>query len=329
MHRAIVLLVLLNLATASAQAQKRQPGSEWLAHLAPLRSGDAQPFQFQEEIVAGPERLVAYVSWAPPDSRCVILCDRFDGLPLLVAVDGKAWLYDPIGGQIVLVRAEPQLLTRMVEEGIRSKWGICSDSRDPDSQITINVDLAGVMRHLAGGTEVRCAFDAASRTMRCSGEQRRAVLTGSAADAARPASFLFVDTSNGPNRFVGMRFGSFVFGGPVPSWHHAVNRDSLAARLPVVASADAARLPEDVRKRLDTMHAVFVNNGLFILRPALRDSVLRHTIEEHTPIHLDFNAIAANDTRMRDAWRAALHSQGFDLPALTEPELLPPQPWRQ
>ena len=69
----------------------------------------------------------------------MILFDRFDGLPLLVAVDGKAWVYNLITGHITLLHAEPQMLVRAEGDTMRNVWGF--DGTDPSgTSTTIDFD---------------------------------------------------------------------------------------------------------------------------------------------------------------------------------------------
>ena len=289
--------------------------------MAPLRTGDARAFSFRMDIDAMAEQLVAYCSWAPPDRRCLILCDRVDGLPLAVVVDGKAYMYDLIGGQILLIRTEPQLLTRVSDRGekVSFQWGVRGDFPDEASRTTIDVDFRGIMAGAARKDFDGLAVEREPRVATYRGFSKDFELRAAAGEPVVPELFV-LKMDNGSKR-VHMRFGSFVFGAAdVPAWHRPIDRVVLANQVPVVAVADIDAQPPEKRQRMETFRKLNAGGGLYILRPALRDDALRQRIEKNSPLKLDFDEIRRNDEKLRDPWRLALRRQGIDMPVPPDPD---------
>src|SRR5580704_17169807 len=102
----VITLTFALIANADAEAPADHP--KWISQVPVLASGDPKSFQFRANFEMLGIRMIAYVSWAPPDHRCVILSDGRDGLPLMLSVGGDAWIYDLIGGQILHCKSEPK-----------------------------------------------------------------------------------------------------------------------------------------------------------------------------------------------------------------------------
>jgi hypothetical protein len=278
-----------------------------------LRTGDPRAFQFRVDIEMMADQAVAYVSWAPPDRRCLIVSDRVDGLPLLIAVDGRAWVYDLIGGQIVRIRAEPSVLARIRGDVLQLRWGIRADFPDEDSRTTIDVDLGGVMRELGRQTPGALKVTERPPAAWFDAKGTEAILEVGEKDASPAAFFL---RSRDARQRMTVRFDGFAFAGKTPPWHRPVDEAGWPEQLALAAVADVETLPADARDRLKAFQQLLNGGGLFILRPALRDPELQRSIERNSPVKLDFTAIRANDEKLRDAWRKVLHEQQFDLPDL-------------
>jgi len=296
---------------AAVTAKAAEEGVPWLNQIAPMRTGAARSFQFRVDIDCMAEQLVAYVSWAPPDRRCVVLCDRVDGLPLMIAVDGRVWMYDLIGGQILLIRGEPQLLARIIGDDFQSRYGLRADFPDDDSRITINFEPAAIITCFARQSPQGFTVDADNQVASAAHGIALATFSVDKKNPGQPTSFDLEMAD--ANRKVSFRFDSFVFGQDIPAWHHPVNQEALAKHVPIVAVADAKMLSPEAQERLAKFRGLWNGGGAFILRSALRDDVLLRAIEANSPIKLDFDEIRANHEKLKAVWRAALSEQGFNL----------------
>jgi hypothetical protein len=313
----MLLGVFVSLLTCAASAEAKDAGPPvdrggWLSRVPALRTGDRRAFRFRMDVDGVEEKVVAHVSWAPPDRRCVILCDRVDGLPLMIAVDGRVWVYDLIGGQILRIRAEPQLLARVRNGVVQCRWGMRADFPDRESRTTIDVDLGGVVAD--AGRHAPEALKVSDRPPRAwfDGDAGERILEVREQDAS-PVSFLI--RAGWPPRQATIEFDRFAYGEPAPAWHRPVNEGGWPEPLRLVAVADAEAQPPDVRERLATFRQVLNTGCLFLLRPALRNEDLQRAVEKKSPVKLDFDAIRNNDAKLRDAWRQLTQQQGFNVSA--------------
>jgi hypothetical protein len=222
---ACVALVLTCAASTLAAADET-----WPQKVTVLRSSGPQSFQLQAHIEAGSEKLIADISYSPPDRRCLILRDAFDGLPLLVATDGIVLLYDPIGGQILKIRADPEFLAEHTpEDAWRIAWGMRADFPDVASQATVRLDFGSIFRRYAKSGAGKLALNPTTRTAEIADKGMKVSLTVDEKDPPRPTAF----SMDGPRLTV--RCKSFVYDAPLPKWHREINTMALFKHLPLRA----------------------------------------------------------------------------------------------
>jgi hypothetical protein len=311
MHMRIMSYVaLLVVALANSIAKGEDAVPRWILDVPWLHAGGDRPFQFRVSIRTTTQDLVGYVSWVPPDRRCLILTDRSDGLPLMIAVDGRVWVYDLIGGQILLVRAEPEFRMDGPGEGAKWRWGMRADFPDLDSRRTIDVDVRQPIVSYARERPEAFSTDAETRTATFKYKDIETSLKVTNTDPPLPIAFSLEQGA----QYVNFRLDSFTFEKKVPEWHRAIDRDALAKVVPVVAIADAAHVSPEKRERIQTVRTLLHAGALFIPRMALRDAEFRQRIEKSGRFKLDFDEIRANDEKLRDPWRKALLDQKIRLP---------------
>jgi hypothetical protein len=316
-------VALMFVAMAASIAKGDDPIPQWVLGVPWLHTGGDRPFQFRASIRMSTQDLVGYVSWVPPDRRCLILTDRADGLPLMIAVDGKVWIYDLVGGQVLLVRAEPEFRIEGSGESRagRWRWGMRAEFPDLDSQRTLNVDLRSVIVPPARKWPETFLVDAETRTATIKYKDIETSLR--VTDANPPLPLTFKLEQGGESQHVKYELDSFTFKNTVPEWHRAIDREALSKVVSVVAVADAANLSAEQRERIETVRTLLHADALFILRTALRDADFRKGIEKAGRFKLNFDEIRANDEKLRDRWQKALLDQDIRLPqtaSTTKPE---------
>lgn len=308
-----VVLAFLAALAVNAKAEDKIPS--WILGVPWLHEWGNRSFQFRVDYQTPAEQLIAYVSWAPPDRRCLILTDRVDGLPIMIAVDGRVWLYDVIGGQILLIRAEPELRVGMKGDEFQCQIGMRADFPDFASKTTLDIDLTSIIVRCARKTPEGLLVNSEERIAKFRHKDTEAALMVTGQDT--PLPFMFSFETGDDSRFAKLKFDSFGFEKPLPDWHRSVDQVALVKSVPVVAVADAAQMAPEAQDRLHKVQGLLKGRGLFILRPALRDAKLREAIEKNSPIKLDFEAMKANDEKLSDPWRKALRQQGIEVPRST------------
>lgn len=309
----VALVVLTAHATPSLSVADETKPPE----VAPLTSAGSQAFQFRATIGAGPEQLVADISFSPPDRRCLVLRDSFDGLPLMIASDGLVWLYDPIGGQILKIRAEPEFIAEHKADGsVHVGWGMRADFPDPASRTTLRLDFGAIFQAFSESKTGKLVVNRAARSAEfADGNKVQVKLIVDENVPPRPTAFS-IDSQIGTRRAL-FQGSSFVYGAPVPKWHREMNSLALFKHLRTRAVRDKALFSPEERERLTKVVGLLQGGGLFIIRPALRDPALRAAFEKNSPIHLDFEEVKANDTTLRTAWLKALREQEFEFPDIS------------
>jgi hypothetical protein len=298
--------------------QPQPPHLAWLERAPAFRSGDPRPFQLRLDIEDPVSHFVADVSWAPPNRRCIILRDRADDLPLMIAVDGQVWMYDPIGGQILLIRAEPEALLTPAGAHLQLRWGIRADFPDPASFTTIDLDLPGVLNALASDHPQGWSADPGGRTAIFTGPTALASIDLGAAGPGTLESFS-LQLRMTANRRTVVTIDQVVRDQPPPAWHRPLDQDALARQLPVTRVADAAKLPPAAQTKLADFKTFLTGGAVFNLRALLHNDPLRRAFEKNSPVKIDFDEMRKNEARLSPAWRAALLAQGYTLLPSTSP----------
>jgi hypothetical protein len=317
------LILLLAAAAQPALAQPdaapEQPRPEtkpaaktWLDAVPALRTGGERAFQFRQDIDVGGEQLVVHVSFAPPGRTCVVYCDRKDGLPMMIAQDGRMWLFDYVGKQIVATAGGPELFTNAAAGAVRTTWHLRTSFPDGKPRVTIDVDFPSILKALATPDAPRLSADAKWRYASMKNENLELTLVVPVKDPPVPAAFTFKSTRTTPP--VGFRFDSFVLDGPPPAWHREMNEEALAKHVTVVDLDDTDALPLATQSRLVKFKSLLNGGALFLVRTALRDDELRQAIEKNNRLRLDLDEIRKNDEELQAVWLKALAEQGITLP---------------
>jgi hypothetical protein len=309
---------LFAFASASAQSVKDSP--DWLSRVAPLRCGDKTSFQFRVQEDALFLSLSLYVSWAPPNHRCVIVCDRADGLPVLIAVDGEAWIYDLIGGQILHLAAEPVFELYVGDDKQLTVGGgfLATDRRD-----TIRVDFASVFNQPDPAAKLEFSRNDKKRTATLSYGPASGLLQVTAADPPRPTDFTVTTSESTPPSKIQLH--AFRFGARQPAWHRALDSAALAREAPLLDLKQSIDLPPEKQDLLDLFNKLIAAGATFLVRPALRDESVRRRIESG-PVKLNFDQIQLHEKLLHEAWRQALQHQGFDPAKFASPSTFDEKP---
>jgi hypothetical protein len=286
----------------------------WLAQVPVLNSGGEQAFQFRANLDAAGVRLQAYVSSSPPNHRCVVFCDAHDGLPLIVAIDGEAWIYDLISGQIVHYKTESKFDLLVKDDQVEFNWGILKAGQGEG----IHVDVASFLTtpNISELEAMKSATNrfAAGSTARGS----KAILEVTASDPPLPTRLILALASTPPGH---IECDGFRFGEPLPQWGRPLNAETLMKDVPYLDAADMKDAPKDKQELLAITTKLLFGGATFLLRPALRDPAARQKLEQSSP-KLDFKELDLHEKLLRDAWLRALEHQGF-VPAKSFPPLSP------
>jgi hypothetical protein len=276
---------------------------KWISQVPVMRSGDAQSFRFRANLDMFGIRLIACVSWAPPDHRCVILCDGSDGLPLVIAVDGHAWVYDLVSGQILQCKDEPSFEMNVKDGRVSFTWGVNA----PDQGGIIHVDFASIFGRKA--EDLRTTEDRNGRVAALTASQSQEMLRVTSSNPPRPMSVLFViPKMDPPGR---MEFDAFQFGAPLPPWHHLLDADALVKDAPFCDMEDMKDLPNEKQELLETFKQLMAAGGAFLIRPAIHDESARRKLEQ-LAIKVDFKQMELHEKLLSKAWLSALKHQGID-----------------
>jgi len=299
---------------ADAPAETPVDPPKWISQVPVLRSGNAQSFQFRANLDMFGLRLIAYVSWSPPDHRSVILCDGSDGLPLVIAVDGHAWLYDLASGQILRCKQEPSFEMFAKDDRVNFTWGVKSQ----DQAGIIHVDFASIFGRKAD--DLRATEDRKGRVAALTASNSQELLRVTSSSPPLPTAVLFIlPKMDPPGR---MEFDAFQFGAPLPPWHHPLDTDALAKDVPFCDMEDMKDLPQDKQTLLEKFKELLAAGGTFLIRPAIHDPAARQKLEQ-LPIKVNFDQMKLHEKFLSKAWLRALERQGSDPTKFAPP--LPPE----
>ncbi|MCE9609063.1 MAG: hypothetical protein K8R23_02430 [Chthoniobacter sp.] len=301
-----------------AFSQKAAGGDDWLQGVTELTSSGNQAFQFQARIGDPDARaVIVNVSYAPHNRRCVIIRDSFDGLPLMIAADGTVWIYDPIGRQILTIRAEPEFLFETNAGKLTARYGMRAEFPDPASHTTIRLKFGTVMRAVARDKPDNLAINREPRVAEFKDGKASVKLLADAHNPARAIGFS-IETGDDERRLA-LRFESFFYDAPLPAWHREINQAALSRHVTTRAVRHAASFAPDVQEKMEKIKTLLQGSSLFILRAMLRNAELRRGFERNSPVALDFGELKANDDALRGPWIKALQEQGFNLPPIETP----------
>jgi hypothetical protein len=234
----------------------------------------------------------------------VVVCDGSDGLPLMIAIDGNVLMYDLIGGQILHFEAEPSFDFAVAGERVKMNWGFKSSEKAG----AIHVDFASFFAASQMPENLQTMANEKGRVAAATVLHSQVVLGTTAADPPQPTRFMLVFAEGGrPSRMV---FDGFQYGGAVPSWHHAFDAKKLSAVVPYLDAEDPKNLPDDAEARLNLFKEVMAAGTTFLLRPALRNPDLRHSLEKSSD-KLNFQQIEFHEKLLREAWVRALAQEDF------------------
>jgi hypothetical protein len=297
-------------------APPTQPAKTWLDDVPALRIGSKQAFQFREDIDVASDQLVAYVSYAPPDKVCVILCDRVDGTPVVISNQQRIWLLDLIGGQVVRMEGAAEVVATVTNNVVRTSWGVRTEFPNDASRLTVDTDFGMFMKAVAPPDQLKLTVDSSKRRVATFKNPTLTVsLTASPNDPPAPVAFNFISEST--TQPLSLRFDSFVLNAAPPAWHRALDEAALAKRIPVIDAENPDKLPIKTQVKLVKFKSVLNSRGLFILRTALRDNALREQVEKNSRLRIDFDEVSENSKKLTPQWLAALAEQGIKMPKAT------------
>lgn len=315
----ICALLCVSAAAIAADAPaptSTQPAKTWLDAVPPLRIDSKQAFQFREDLDVAADQLVAYVSYAPPDKICVILCDRVDGTPVVISNQQRIWMLDLIGGQVVRMEGAAEVIATVTNNVVRTSWGVRTEFPNELSRMTVDTDFGLFMKAIAPPNQLKLTVDSSKRRVATFKNPTLNVsLTATATDPPAPVVFNFVSEST--TQPLTLRFDSFVLNAAPPAWHKALDETALARRIPVIDAENPDKLPIKTQVKLVKFKSVLNSRGMFILRAALRDDALREQVEKNSRLRLDFDAVSENSKKITPQWLAGLAEQGIRMPRPT------------
>jgi len=288
---------------ANASAETRVDPPKWISEVPVLRSGNAESFQFRANMEMFGIHLIAYVSWAPPDHRAVILCDGSDGLPLLISVDGHAWTYDLVSGQILRGKDEPSFEVRVKNERVDFAFG----TKPAGQSGSIHVDFASIFSRKSAALQT--TEDSKGRVATFASSESEGTLRVTSSNPPRPTSVLFViPSANPPAR---IEFDAFRFGAPIPQWHHSLDTEALVRDVPYCDMEDMKDFPKEKQEMLEASKHLMLAGATFLIRPAIHDLGARQKLEGLS-VKIDFKQMELHEKLLSKAWLGALKHQGID-----------------
>lgn len=319
----VSLAALLVCFNVFAEMPSNQPQEDGVEQIKALRTGAEQAFQFRIQIDTGAEQLYGAVSWAPPDRRACILCDKVDGLPLMIAVDGKVWMYDLIGGQILEIRAEPEVISAVRDGSGVMRYGMRADFPTDRERTTLELDFAAVLKENSAKQKQPIIADSRKRSFSIKSQTETMILETLVGQPKLPGRFVLrVDQRAERNRWINIKFDEFRYDQDAPPWHRGLDFEKLGTKMQVLKVSESDSLNQSRRELLGKIKGFIQGGGLFILRTSIRDQDLQAALKKNSQIELDFAQMQANDRRMKEMWINALREQEFQIPPVpaSEPE---------